>query len=526
MLYEMNRLVLISALSTCALLQAAEAVQTASGLVEGVTNVEGSVHIFKGIPYAAPPVGDLRWKAPQPVQAWQGVLKATEFGARCMQGRIFQDMVFRDSGPSENCLYLNVWTPASNATAALPVMVWIYGGGFQAGAASEPRQDGEQLAKKGVVVVSMNYRLGIFGFFAHPELTKESGRNASGDYGLLDQTAALQWVHANIAAFGGNPANVTIFGESAGSMSVNAQVTSPLANGLFKQAIGESGGDFGFSEPLHTRSEAEQTGLQFAHETGAANLQALRAIPAQQLLDASMNNRGAFRFWPNIDGYFFPESPLAIYQAGKENHVAVLAGWNTDEMNAAAFFGKDAHTKENYAAKLRHIFGPKANEALQLFPANTPEQMTHSAGQLASAQFIAYSTWKWLQLQTQTGGANVYRYHFEEAPPVEGGGPTHGAYHSADIEYVFETLDWKKLPWTETDRKVSDQMSSYWTNFAKTGDPNGAGLPHWPRYAPEDWQVMHIGPDTHAAPDAESAQYRFLDTFVAGHAKEPEKQQP
>lgn len=252
----------------------------------------------------------------------------------------------------------------------------------------------------------------------------------------------------------------------------------------------------------------------------------MRSKSAEQLLAASTKNRGAYRFWPNIDGYFFPESPLAIYQEGKENKVAVLAGWNTDEQNAAAFFGKNAHAKENYLAKLHQLFGDKANEALQLFPADTPEQMNAAAGQLASAQFIAYSTWKWLQLQTQTGGANVYRYHFEEAPPVEGGGPTRGAYHSADIEYVFETLDWKKLPWIATDRKLSDQMSSYWTNFAKSGDPNGPGLPQWPRYAPEEWEVMHLGADTHASPAADTPQYLFLDAFVTNHAKEADKQQP
>ncbi|MGA8594376.1 MAG: carboxylesterase family protein [Bryobacteraceae bacterium] len=502
----------------CSCLWAAEPIQTASGLLEGTMSADGKVRIFKGIPYAVPPVGDLRWKAPQPVAAWEGVRKATEFGARCMQGRIFNDMVFRDAGPSEDCLYLNVWAPTAKPDVPLPVMVWIYGGGFQAGASSEPRQDGENLTKKGVVVVSMNYRLGVFGFFSHPELAKESGQNASGNYGLLDQLAALRWVHHNIAAFGGDPANVTIFGESAGSMSVNAQVTTPLAAGLFKQAIGESGGDFGFSEPLPALSQSEQTGLKFMQEIGVSSLKDLRKKSAQELLDASIKGRNLFRFWPNVDGYFFPHSPLAIYQAGKENHVAVLAGWNTDEQNAAAFFGKGAHTRENYEAKVRQMFDGKADEALKLFPASTPEQMNASARELASARFIAYSTWKWLELQTQSGRSNVYRYHFEEAPPVEGGGASHGAYHSADIEYVFQTLDWKKLPWTAADRKVSDQMISYWTNFAKSGDPNGPALPNWPRYTPDQFEVMHLGPDTHASPDGDRAKYLFLDAVLASRA--------
>ncbi|HLH05347.1 MAG TPA: carboxylesterase/lipase family protein [Bryobacteraceae bacterium] len=511
-------LAFVAALGIAASVSAAP-VRTASGLIEGTVSADGAVNIFKGIPFAAPPTGELRWKAPQPVAAWQGVRKATEFGPRCMQGRIFDDMVFRDSGPSEDCLYLNVWAPA-HADSPLPVMVWIYGGGFQAGAASEPRQDGEKLAHKGVIVVSMNYRLGIFGFFSHPELTKESGHNSSGNYGFLDQLAALRWVHDNIRAFGGDPENVTIFGESAGSMSVNAQVTSPLSAGLFKQAIGESGGDFGLSSAIPPLTQSEQTGARFAAEIHAPTLKDLRAKSAQDLLAASLKDRNAFRFWPNVDGYFFPESPVAIYQAQKQNHVAVLAGWNTDEMNAAAFFGQKPHTRENYNAKLQQMFGDQADEALKLFPAGNPEEMEHSAGQLASAQFIAYSTWKWLEFEAHTPGVRAYRYHFEQAPPVEGGGPSRGAYHSADIEYVFETLDWKKLPWTDTDRRVSEQMSSYWTNFAKTGNPNGSGLPEWPQYAPSEFPVMHIGSKTEAAPDSMRQQYLFLDSVAAKRMKE------
>jgi len=509
---------LVAVLGIAALVSAAP-VRTTSGLIEGTVSSDGTINVFKGVPFAAPPTAELRWKAPQPVAAWQGIRKATEFGPRCMQGRIFDDMVFRDSGPSEDCLYLNVWAPA-HADGPLPVMVWIYGGGFQAGASSEPRQDGEKLAHKGVVVVSMNYRLGIFGFFSHPELTKESGQNASGNYGLLDQLAALHWVHDNIRAFGGDPANVTIFGESAGSMSVNAQVTSPLAAGLFKQAIGESGGDFGLSTAIPPLARSEQTGAHFATEIGAPTLKDLRAKPAQDLLAASLKDRATFRFWPNIDGYFFPEPPLAIYQAQKQNHVTVLAGWNTDEMDAGAFFGKKPHTRENFNAKLQQMFGDKAGEASKLFPAGTPDEMNRSAGEIAGANFIAYSTWKWLEFEAHTPGVKVYRYHFEEAPPVEGGGPSHGAYHSADIEYVFENLDWKKLPWTEADRRVSEQISSYWTNFAKTGNPNGDGLPNWPQYAPSEFQVMRLGTKTQAAPDVARQQYLFFDSIASERRKE------
>ena len=368
--------------ATCA--TAAEQVRTESGIVEGLTSHDSKVRIYKGIPYAAPPVGDLRWQPPQPAPFWDGIRKTTEFGARCMQGRIFQDMVFRDPGPSEDCLTLNVWTPAASAGERLPVMVWIFGGGFQAGGTSEPRQDGENLAHKGVVVVSLNYRLGIFGFFSHPELTKESPHHASGNYGLLDQAAALKWVHTNIAAFGGDPDKVTIFGESAGSISVSAQMASPLSKGLFSRAIGESGGIFMLGNLIAPLAQTEQVGAKFAESLGGTTLQALRAKPAEEILQAALSNKTA-RFWPNEDGYFFNENPSAIYSAGKQAHVALLAGWNTDEQSFAGFLGKSQPTKENYVAKVRAQYGEDADEILKRYPGNTEQQVKDSARDLASA---------------------------------------------------------------------------------------------------------------------------------------------
>ena len=259
------------------------------GILEGLVSADGQVRAFKGIPYAAPPVGPLRWKAPQPVVPWSGVRKAADYAPRAMQGRIYSDMVFHDDGPSEDCLYLNLWMPAHPAVRKLPVMVWIHGGGFIAGSSSEPRQDGGNLSKKGVIVVSMNYRMGVFGFFAHPELTRESAHKASGNYGLMDQVAALQWVKKNIAAFGGDPHNVTIFGESAGSFSVCALMASPLARGLFHRAIGESGAFFGATLPLLPRAQAEASGASFAESAlGAPTLEALRARPAQEVLNAAL----------------------------------------------------------------------------------------------------------------------------------------------------------------------------------------------------------------------------------------------
>jgi len=491
-------------------------IQTQSGLVEGTTSADGNVRAYEGIPFAAPPVGNLRWQRAQPVAAWEGVRKATAFGPRCMQAPIYSDMIFRDSGPSEDCLYLNVWTAAKSASAKVPVMVWIYGGGFAAGASSEPRQDGSKLAEKGVVVVSMNYRLGVFGFFAHPDLTKESPEHASGNYGLMDQASAIDWVHKNIAAFGGDPDNVTIFGESAGSISVSAQMASPVSKNLIKRAIGESGAMFNLTGPTMSLEQAERQGSEFASAIGKADLAALRTMKAQDLLDAAQQNRSKFRFWPNVDGYFLPQSPRDIYRAGRQAQVPLLAGWNTDEQPAAAFFGKDPHTVESYTEKMKSLYGENAPEMLKLYPAANDSQMNDSATALAGDRFIAYGTWKWIDEQSQTGESPVYRYHFEEAPPQPAGKPSRGAYHSADIEYVFETLDSKNLPWTDADRKLSDVMSSYWTNFAKTGDPNGPGLPKWqPTTSKDGYQVMHLiegnGASPHAAPDNVRGRYELLD---------------
>jgi para-nitrobenzyl esterase len=514
-------LVLVTASGIAAL--NADEIQTKSGTVAGRTSADAKIRVYKGIPFATPPVGKLRWQPPQPAASWEGVRKATEFGARCMQGNIFSDMVFRDNGPSEDCLYLNVWTPTSSPSEHLPVMVWIYGGGFQAGAASEPRQDGESLARKGVVVVSFNYRLGIFGFFSHPELAKESPHGASGNYGLLDQVATLQWVHDNIAAFGGDPANVTIFGESAGSISVSAHMASPLSKDLIKAAIGESGAVFMLTPPMPPASQTEEQGAHFATSTlGANSLDALRAKSADELLQATLKNKTDLRFWPNVDGYFFPESPAEIYRGGKQAHVPLLAGWNLDEQPYQGFLGKEPPTPQAYAAKVRSQFSGHADEILKLYPGRTESEVKESARDLASDQFIAYSTWKWLDMQVGTGSAPVYRYHFEQAPPQPPGEPSRGAYHSADIEFVFQALDSKHLPWTDADRKLSDLMSSYWANFAKTGDPNGAGLPIWPAYKASSYEVMHLkqgsaGPSS--SPDMLRARYELLNRIADERAK-------
>jgi para-nitrobenzyl esterase len=490
-------------------------VTTADGILEGVVTADGQVRAFKGVPFAAPPVGPLRWKAPQPVAPWAGVRKAADFGARAMQGRIYSDMIFRDSGPGEDCLYLNVWTPAKPTSAKLPVMVWIYGGGFVAGAASEPRQDGESLCKKGVVVVSMNYRMGVFGFFAHPELTRESGHEASGNYGLMDQAAALQWVKKNVSAFGGDPDNVTIFGESAGSFSVSALMATPLAQGLFHRAIGESGAFFGGTLPLKTRAQAEDSCLRFAASAlGATNLEALRAKPAQEVLDAALKPpQTGFR--PILDGYFFPADALSIYTAGKQSHVALLAGWNRDEGNFRSFFSNEAPTLDHFAARAKIRFGANAEAFLKAYAATNDAGAKRAAQDFAGDQFIGYGTWKWLEMQLRTGESPVYRYEFDQTlplPPSARAGTEATAPHASDIEFVFRALDSKRLPWRQEDRDVSELMASYWSNFARTGDPNGPGLPPWPAYhSGSGYQVMHLQAAGAAAPDNHRSRYEFMD---------------
>jgi para-nitrobenzyl esterase len=491
-------------------------VKVETGVVKGA--VDNGVAAFKGIPFAAPPVGALRWKAPQPAPHWKGVREAVEFGPRCMQGPIYNDMVFRDKGPSEDCLYLNVWTAAASAKARLPVMVWIYGGGYAAGATSEPRQDGENLAHKGVVVVSMNYRLNVFGFFSHPELAQESGHDSAGNYGLLDQVAALQWVRKNIARFGGDPAKVTIFGESAGSFSVSALMASPLAQGLFHRAIGESGSFCGDVLDLKPLSESEAADAKFAESIGAHSLADLRAKPAAELLDAAVKQKDLW-FSPNVDGYFLPQTVREIYASGKQSRVPLLAGWNRDEGGYGSIFEKDAPTAANFVAFAHKRFGDKADEFLKLYPADTDEQAKRSAQDLAGDQFIAFSTWKWLEMQGPTGNSTLYRYEFDDAPPAPvnaeatgGDAAPRGAYHSAEIEFVFGVLASKNLPWRPEDKALSDLMSSYWSNFARNGDPNGAGLPPWPAYNSQGrYAVMHLDASSHEAPDDHRERYEFLD---------------
>jgi para-nitrobenzyl esterase len=502
----------------------AEPVTTKSGAVEGTTVAGSNVRVYKSIPFAAPPVGDLRWKPPQPPASWDGVRKATEFGPRCMQARIYEDMIFRDDN-REDCLYLNVWTPAKSGTDRLPVMVWIYGGGFASGSASEPRQDGERLAAKGVVVVGFNYRVGIFGFFSHPELTAESPNHASGNYGMLDQVAALRWVKENIAAFGGDPGNVTIFGESAGSFAVSAMMATPLARGLFHRAIGESGAFFPGPGGLGATPLAvsEQAGVAFAKGVGADSLAALRAKSGEDILKAAQD-KSMPRFRPNIDGYLLTKDPRETFAKSEQSKVPLLAGWNADEIRGGVILADPKPTAQSFIAQTRERFGEHADVILAAYPASTDDEALESAAALGSDTFIGYSTWKWLEVHEQTGQSPVYRYSFDRKIPVApdtkiNGKPAAakdiGARHAGEIEYVFGQLDSvPKVTWEPSDRALSDQIMTYWSNFAKSADPNGSGLPTWPKYEKATgYRVMHLDETSKAAPDALRKRYEAIDAI-------------
>jgi para-nitrobenzyl esterase len=493
---------------TCALPALASdpaVVKTDLGKLQGKMSADGQTRDFLGIPYAAPPVGPLRWKPPQPAAKWHGTRAATAFGHRCFQQDRYDDMVFRDAGESEDCLTLNVWTPAARAKSKLPVMVWIYGGGFTGGGTSEPRQDGEHLTHKGVVVVSMNYRLGIFGFMATHELVAEDAHHSAGNDGLLDELACLQWVRRNAAAFGGDPGNVTIFGESAGSFAVSAQMASPLAQGLFAHAIGESGGAFASRElPFPPVADVEKQTEDYFHRVlRDSSLSALRAMSSEEILKLGSTKRpGKPPFEPDTDGYFLPESVAAIFAAGKQAHVPLMAGWNMDEN----------HTRKSLQDLAAEDFPGRSDDFLKLYSGSDAVAEQRAANDFGGDRFLVYSTWAWLEAQV-SGGSPAYRYLFAQPSP---GDPFHpvstGAFHSDEIEYVFGNLDSRKgARFTPEDYKVSDLMQTFWTNFARAGDPNGAGAPHWPAYdAAGSWQVMRLSPDAAAAPDAHRARYLFL----------------
>jgi para-nitrobenzyl esterase len=499
--------ILLVLFAAMAFAQADLQVKTANGILQGTRDSVG-IRSFKGIPFAQPPVGDLRWKEPQAPKNWSGVRMADHFGNQAMQKRVYSDMMFRSLGVSEDCLYLNVWTPAKMANEHLPVLVYFYGGGFMAGDGSEYRYDGESLATKGIVTVTVNYRLGIFGFFAHPELTKESPHNSSGNYGLMDQHAALEWVKKNIAAFGGDPNKVTIAGESAGSMSVSVQVASPLSRGLFRGAIAESGACLENLLPM-SLSTAEQNGVNLMKRLNVASIADLRKIPADSLLKIANG-----RFGVDVDGYLLPESPDQIFAKGNEMHVPLLVGWNSAEVDYHSILGNDSATVDNYKKAITKANPAMADNILSLYPSATDADVKDVATQLASDHFIVFATWKFADMQNKTSGQPVYRYIFAtKRPAMTNGDPNNrqmGASHASEIEFALGNLSTNHVyAWTPDDYKSSNTMETYFANFIKNSNPNGNGLPEWQPL--KSGEIMRIDVNSHAEPAPHEDRYVKLD---------------
>lgn len=464
----------------------AAAVETESGFVQGVA--DSSVTVFKGVPFATPPIGRLRWRPPQLPAAWQGVRESATFPPRCPQIGAYPP-ASPEEPTSEDCLYLNVWVPAESIGKPLPVMVWLYGGGLENGSASVPLYWGDRLTQRGVIVVTANYRLGVLGFLAHPALSQESELHVSGNYGLLDQIAALKWVHRNIAAFGGDPGRVTVFGQSSGSMAVSALIASPLAKGLFQHAIGQSGGLF---EPFALAPEywlagAEAEGVDFVRRSGAATIAQLREKPVEELLKVV--------FHPHfiVDGIALRSPPYDVYVNGAENDVDILVGSNASE--GGLFLADRAITVENYSQILSADFPPILVRLLAPRPGNSDATAHVAAAQFEGDMRFRWDMWTWARLAASTGSKHVYFYQFSRTPPVASGSKYFGlgATHGMEMPYVFGHLDPGVASWTSADRQLSDAVQSYWTNFAKRGDPNGMGLPAWSDFRSSPDLIMTLG---------------------------------
>ncbi len=481
-------------------------VMTQYGLVQGIA--ENGLSVYRGIPFAAPPLGDLRWRPPQPAATWDGVRPATAFGPDPYQGD-------GTGNVSEDCLYLNVWSPAQSPQEKVPVLVWIYGGGFSGGGTSGPWVNGANLARKGVVLVSVNYRVGPFGFLAHPELSAESTRSVSGNYGLQDMIAGLKWVQDNIAAFGGDPDQVTIFGESAGGIAVSMLCASPVARGLFHGAISQSGGSFGPhrrttypGENMKLLADAESAGIAYVEKAGAASLAELRGLPPEKL----PAGWGTGASWPIVDGWLVPDDQFRLYEAGKYNDVPILVGYNSDE---GLSFTREK-TPAEYIANTRQRFGPFADRLIAAYPPGE-NSVPKSARDLLRDAAFGWHTWSWARLQARGGDAEVFLYYFDQHPERRPGAPDadHGMPHGPDVGYVFQTLNRDDPKLTPADFALSDTVSTYWTNFAKRGDPNGAGVPEWPRFTDEERRLMIFRDKAFPGPVPSAEALAVLDEYFA-----------
>ncbi|MDR1407136.1 MAG: carboxylesterase family protein [Tannerella sp.] len=467
----------------------ADRVQTENGIISGIKGNDPDVLVFKGIPYAAPPAGELRWKEPQPVEKWDDVRRCETFGPNAMQKMpeprdqyTSEFFISADAPMSEDCLYLNVWTAARSRKERRPVIVYIHGGGFVENAGSISMFDGESMAGKGVVFVTLNYRLGIFGFFAHPELTAESVRRASGNYGILDQIAALGWVKNNIETFGGDPENVTIAGQSAGALSVNALSVSPLARGLFDRIIAESGAcvlasSFGGTNEL---SQAEASGLNLMAKAGLHSLRELRNTPARELQKLMPRGIGLV-----VDGYVLAEPVPETYSKGKQANVPLLTGWNADEI-----YSDTTVTLEQYRAEITDRFGAEAETVLGLYPAATDSEATVARRKLYSELRFGIQNYAWARMQSELENAKAYLYYFNRKMPAVGEMKKYGAFHTAEIPYAYDNLSKLDRPWEPADHELARTMSACWVNFATNGDPNGNGLPSWPLFRADQGLTM------------------------------------
>ena len=514
--------------------------QVEGGSLSGVSSPDGVVRAFKGIPYARAPVGDLRWRAPQRVEPWHCIRPADEFSPRCIQpSRAENSIGFFGTEPErEDCLYLNVWTAAVSNDEKRPVMVWFHGGAYYLGSGALSIFNGENLARNGVVLVTVNFRLGRLGFLAHPELSGESPHRSSGNYGLLDQLAALRWVQENIAAFGGDPERVTPFGQSVGSFSVSCFMISPLAKGLFQRAIGQSGAAFGpvtdssgTGDCTQSLAHAEQSGLALARALGAGTIADLRARPARELqlafrgegpnpgavFDPSLATPGAWdTSYAITDGYVLPESGYKIFAEGRQNDVPLLTGTTANEGATMPA----TKTLQAYVARARAEFGDMADSFLRLYPAATDgEAGDASKTAIGDRNFIAQN-WIWVRMQAQTGKSKAWYYRFNRVPPIpasanylENPADGFGAFHGAEIPYVYRNFAARNWPWLPADRNLSDSMSSYWVNFAANGDPNGAGLPAWPAFDPLSQSAMCFGETPAIGPIPHRERLAFWDAW-------------
>jgi para-nitrobenzyl esterase len=457
-----------------------------SGAVEGMA--KSGLTVYLGLPFAAPPVGELRWREPQPVATWEGTRKATSFAPACAQKGVSMPGE-KPPVTSEDCLYLNIWTPAKAGAERLPVIVWIHGGGYKNGSASMPLYWGDRLARRGVIVISIAYRLGPLGFLAHADLTGESAHKSSGNYGLLDQIAALEWVRRNIAAFGGDPRRVTIAGQSSGAMSVSMLMASPRAKGLFHRAIGQSGGLFEPVQlaPSYLLANAERDGEKYASSVGADSIAALRKLPVTELLGGKAGSVSH----PVIEPYALPAAPYDALSSGTYNDVPMLVGFNAEEARALVDVGPVKAA--TFAADIKRSFGALPPSLMDAYPHMNDEQARQARLDLERDLRFGWDMWAWARLQVQSGRKPVYFYYFEHKPPFPKGSIHEGwgASHFAELWYMFDHLEQYAWRWSAGDRQLAKQMSGYWANFAKRGDPNGDRLPPWPPFNGDD-AVLHL----------------------------------